>query len=400
MNKEFHLVSLGEILTFISRPEIVEPDKIYQILGAHWYAEGLYIKETKPGSEIQADKVYRIEQGDFVYNRLFAWKGSFAVATTKDDNCYVSNEFPAFTIDHSKVSTQYLRRYFCRASAWEEALGLSSGGTPTSRNRLKEDKLLSMRIPLPPLEEQQRIVAQIEGLAAKIEKAQELHREAEEEAEATYSSEAFTVLTALSDVKVMLIENIAEVRGGIQKSPSRIPGSNPVRYLTVAHVHRNHISLEDPRFFEVSPAELNTLKLEAGDVLVIEGNGSEDQIGRTALFRGEIDPCVHQNHVIRVRPNQEQIDPEYLNFYLNSPLGQQEIQSRSRTTSGLRTLSVGRIKQIKVVVPPLSVQKRVVAYFYDLQSKVDILKRKQAEISAELDAILPAILDKAFKGEL
>ncbi len=193
MSKEFPAVPLGEILTSISRPEIVEPDKIYQILGAHWYAEGLYIKETKPGSEIQADKVYRIEQGDFVYNRLFAWKGSFAVATAKDDNCYVSNEFPAFTIDHRKVNAQYLRRYFCRASVWEEALGLSSGGTPTSRNRLKEDKLLSMRIPLPTPEEQQRIVARIEELVTKIEKARGLHNQVDSP-ESIYASTVASII--------------------------------------------------------------------------------------------------------------------------------------------------------------------------------------------------------------
>jgi len=80
-NKRFPLVPLRDILMPISRPESVDPEKIYRILGAHWYAEGLYIKDIKSGSQIQADKTYRIERGDFVYNRLFAWKGSFAVAT-------------------------------------------------------------------------------------------------------------------------------------------------------------------------------------------------------------------------------------------------------------------------------------------------------------------------------
>src|SRR6266496_4906438 len=178
MSKAFPMVPLGEILTLANRPEIVEPDKIYQILGAHWYAEGLYIKGTKLGTEIQADKVYRIRQGDFVYNRLFAWKGSFAVATAKDNGCYVSNEFPSFSINCDKVSTEYLQRYFCRVSAWNEALGLSSGGTPTSRNRLKEDKLLSMKIPLPSLEEQKRIVPRIEELVVMIEKARGAQRKA------------------------------------------------------------------------------------------------------------------------------------------------------------------------------------------------------------------------------
>src|SRR5207249_8193310 len=107
-------------------------------------------------------------QEDFVYNRLFAWKGSFAVATEANAGCYVSNEFPCFAIDQDRADAKFLWRYFSRASPWEEALGLSAGGTPTSRNRLKEEKFLSMEIPIPPLPQQRRIVARIEELAAKI----------------------------------------------------------------------------------------------------------------------------------------------------------------------------------------------------------------------------------------
>src|SRR6266851_3395118 len=178
MGNSFQMVPLGELLIPISRPEPTILEKRYSILGAHWYAQGLYIKDVKPGSEIQADRVYRVAEGDFVYNRLFAWKGSFALALRTDDGCYVSNEFPCFRVKEDKIDGQYLWKYFSRSSAWNEALGLSSGGTPTSRNRLKEEKLLEMEIPLPPLEEQRRIVARIEELAAKVEEARGLRREA------------------------------------------------------------------------------------------------------------------------------------------------------------------------------------------------------------------------------
>jgi len=145
---------------------------------------------------------------------------------------------------------------------------------------------------------------------------------------------------------------------------------------------------------------LERWRLLAGDVLVIEGNGSADQIGRTALFKGEIENCVHQNHVIRIRPNQEKILPEFLNIYLNSSSGQDEMKSISRTTSGLFNLSVGRINSLEVPLPPLPEQRRIVAYLDELQAKVDALRRLQAETGAELDALMPTVLDRAFKGEL
>ena len=92
--------------------------------------------------------------------------------------------------------------------------------------------------------------------------------------------------------------------------------------------------------------------------------------------------------------------PEFLNCFLNSPIGQDEVQTRSRTTSGLRTLSVGRIKGIHVPVPPLSEQRRIVKELDALQARVDALKKLQAETAVDLDALLPSVLDKAFKGDI
>jgi type I restriction enzyme, S subunit len=196
------------------------------------------------------------------------------------------------------------------------------------------------------------------------------------------------------------VDEICEVRGGIQKSSVRTPGANPRRYITVAHVQRNRIDTSDPRYFEVSDAELELWRLLPGDVLVIEGNGSADQIGRAALFSGQIEDCVHQNHVIRVRPNSRLILPEYLNTYFNSPVGRDQMLERSRTTSGLFNLSVGRIKNIELPLPPLPEQRRIVAYLDDLQAKVDTVKGLQDESEAQLNALMPSILSRAFAGEL
>ena len=98
MKKLWPQVKLGELLVPVSRPEPVDPFRTYKILGAHWYAQGLYTKDVLAGSEIQAARVYRVEKGDFVYNRLFGWKGSFAFASDENGGCYVSNEFPCFEV--------------------------------------------------------------------------------------------------------------------------------------------------------------------------------------------------------------------------------------------------------------------------------------------------------------
>jgi hypothetical protein len=94
--KPWPMVRLEEVLVPVSRPQTLLPTAEYRLLGAHWYAEGLYIKDIKSGSAIQAKQLFSVQKGDFVYNRLFAWKGSFALAGEDVDGCYVSNEFPCF----------------------------------------------------------------------------------------------------------------------------------------------------------------------------------------------------------------------------------------------------------------------------------------------------------------
>ena len=191
------------------------------------------------------------------------------------------------------------------------------------------------------------------------------------------------------------IELVCDVRGGIQKSKNRRPDKNPIRYLTVAHVQRNWIDFSDERFFEVYPDELEKWRLLTGDNLVVEGNGSADHIGRTAIFRGEIENCVHQNHLIRVRPSQDLLEPEYLNLFLNSPEGRDEMLERSRTTSGLFNLSVGRIKTIQVPLPPPGEQRRIVAKVDELFALCDQLAGQLTSAENGREQLLEAVLAQA-----
>jgi type I restriction enzyme S subunit len=146
--------------------------------------------------------------------------------------------------------------------------------------------------------------------------------------------------------------------------------------------------------------ELDRWRLMAGDVLIIEGNGSALQIGRTALFRGELENCVHQNHVIRIRPDRTLLLGEFLNLFLNSPDGQVAVQAQSRSTSGLRTLSVSRIGKIRVPVPSIESQRTVLRSADSAKLLFRSLEGLRAQVGRETNALFPSILDKAFKGEL
>jgi type I restriction enzyme S subunit len=391
-------IRLAEVLKPVSRPERVDPEKTYRILGAHWYAEGLYVKDTLSGSQIRADNVFRVEEGDFVYNRLFAWKGSFAVATDANAGCYVSNEFPCFEINRERADPKFLWRYFSRVSAWDEALGLSTGGTPTSRNRLKEEKFLAMEIPLPMLPEQQRIVARIGALAAQIHEVQSLREQAAVEGLGLLFSCCESLLREAETRFPCrplgeLVEKERGISYGIVQTGVHLDGGIPtVRAGDLRWFHCNTLDVK-----QVEPGiehAYQRTRLSGGELLLrIRGGVGELAVCPRELVGGNV------SREIAVIPLTEDIDSRYAMFMLAAPTNQERMSGHVKGTSYVG-INLQDVRTLDVPVPPLSEQRRIVAQLDSLQAEADKLKKLQAESASELDALLPSILDHAFKGDL
>ncbi|WP_421191817.1 restriction endonuclease subunit S [Aeromonas enteropelogenes] len=172
--------------------------------------------------------------------------------------------------------------------------------------------------------------------------------------------------------------NIGEtflVTGGLQKTPKRTPVLNHYPYLAVANVQRGRLELDDLKRFEVTPEELERYRLMPGDLMVVEGNGSENEIGRCAIWSGEVKDCLHQNHLIKCRPLSLDSSSWVLQT-LNSPFGIEVMKSLAVTSSGLYNLSVGKIRSIVFPLPPLKEQHRIVAKVDELMTLCDQLKSR------------------------
>ena len=194
-------------------------------------------------------------------------------------------------------------------------------------------------------------------------------------------------------------DQIGGIQGGLQKSPARRPRKNHYPYLRVTNVHRGTLELSNLHRFELTPDELKKLRLDPGDILVVEGNGSRTEIGRCALWTGEIADCVHQNHIIRVRPFDGLI-PKYMDTFLNSPIGQNAIQNVASSTSGLYTLSISKIKRLSLALPPLIEQKAIVEA---VEERLSVVDRLEAGLVAKLESaqgLRQSILKHAFTGKL
>jgi type I restriction enzyme S subunit len=392
-------VTLGQLLRPIERPEPVDPSRLYRLLGVRWYGEGLFEKESKMGQEIQAQRLYKIHEGDFVYNRLFAWKGSFAVADRNNDGCYVSNEFPCFQVNEERLDVRFLRWWFHQELAWSKALGLSQGATPTSRNRLKEEHFLSMKITLPPLGEQRRVVALIEELLAKINEARSLREQTTEEAEALLRSQCHKVFSALE--RKHQPREFSSFHPHVTSGPrdwGKHYAKDGYRFYRAQDIGPTGQILDDSKIFIVPPpgGQGRSAMPQIGDLLLVITGAT---VGRVNVYGEGLEPGFVSQHVAICRLPAEEVNPQFALWGLRAPQGQAQLLGQ-QYGQGKPGLNLSNIRSLRLPFPTLQEQQKIVETLDALQSQVDGLKRLHSESSAELEAMLPAILARAFKGEM
>lgn len=146
--------SISDLVDLVVRSEEAIDDTEYELTGVKWYGQGLFVRETKLGKDLAAKSVRRIAAGDLVYNRLFAWKQSFAIA---EQDGWASNEFPTFRVKEEIVRPRVLLAVILGPTFTDAVNVVSTGSTPTSRNRLKEVDFLQLEVDLPSMDEQPRI---------------------------------------------------------------------------------------------------------------------------------------------------------------------------------------------------------------------------------------------------
>ena len=195
------------------------------------------------------------------------------------------------------------------------------------------------------------------------------------------------------------LSQLSEIQGGIQKQPSRKPFKNTYPFLRVANVFRNRLDLTEVHDVELFKGELEKLRLQSGDLLIVEGNGSPSEIGRMAIWKGEVDNCVHQNHIIRARLHRF-ISPSYIAAYWNSIDGSSRILEVASSTSGLHTLSVSKVGRLPVPIPPAQEQFRAVAEIERRLSVVDELEIEAERGLKRSERLRQSILKRAFEGKL
>lgn len=264
---------------------------------------------------------------------------------------------------------------------------------------------------IPPREIQHRIVSKIEELFSELDKGIETLRTAQQQLK-TYRQAvlkwAFEGRLTNENVKEgelpegwkwIELSEVSKVSGGLTKNVKRQDLELKLPFLRVANVYFNFLDLTEMHKIGLNKNEVARVKLEKDDLLFVEGNGSIEQIGRVALWNGVIEDCVHQNHLIKSRFS-KQVVPKYALYFFCSKGGRDKIKEQANSTSGLHTLSLGKISKLELPVPPNEVQQNIVKA---IESRLSISDKMEESINQSLqqaEALRQSILKKAFEGRL
>jgi len=148
--------TIADIAALALDPDPVETDRSYPNVGILSYARGLFGKVPIDGAATSAKTLYRIRSGQFIYSRLFAFEGAYALVSDEFDGCYVSNEFPTFDVNRDLASSKFLMALFMTEADWQE-MRASTKGVGDRRLRIQPEHILARQIWIPPSQELRRI---------------------------------------------------------------------------------------------------------------------------------------------------------------------------------------------------------------------------------------------------
>lgn len=336
---------------------------------------------------------------------LFAWSGtpgtSFGAHVWNGGDAVLNQHIFKVNFPTALIDKHYLKSAINQKL--EELIGKAHGGA--GLQHVTKGKFEDTLVLLPPLAEQKRIVAKLDALNAKSAHARtELARI--ETLVSRYKqavlSKAFSgelTASSVSDWHLATLGELAvDVRYGTAEKCTFAPELTPV--LRIPNVANGQIDLSDLKHSEFNEKELQKLALLEGDILVIRSNGSLDLVGRSAVVDAAAAGMLFAGYLIRIRLDLKKASPSFIQRWMQSAEVRRSIEDAAKSTSGVNNVNSQQLQALKLKLPPIDEQQKIVRRIEASFARIDRLaaKAKRAlELVGKLDE---AILAKAFRGEL
>lgn len=423
------------------------PNSIFELYSVPSFDAGA--PDLVPGSEIGSSKQV-VASGSVLLCKINprinrSWK----VKPTGEHDQIASTEWIVFPPSNA-FEPDYLR-YFMQQQTLRNFLAANVSGVGGSLMRVKPSTLKGYPFPLAPRAEQRRIVEKIETLFAELDKGEEALRKVQKllsryrqsvlkaavtgdltadwrnangspqetspdllarilkqrreswQGRGKYTEPVGPRTEELPELPTgwtwATLAQLTNIKGGVTVDKKRDP-SDPVTvpYLRVANVQNGYLDLTDIKEITVERHTADACLLQTNDILLNEG-GDRDKLGRGWVWSGQIDPCIHQNHVFRARPIIADLSSRFISYYANA-FGQPFFMTKGKQSVNLASISLTAISGLPIPLPPLDEQAEIVELIEERISQIDGgMTASECEL-VRSKALRQSILKDAFSGRL
>lgn len=372
-------VPLGELLSRADSPADLAPDTEYHEVTIRLWGKGVVSRGKVRGADVTTARRF-VRSGQLILSKIDARNGALGMVPSELDGAIVSNDFPSFELQKAGGCLPGFMRWLVQSKSFVDLCKASSEGT-TNRVRIKEDRFLQQKVPLPPLPEQQVIVARLDALADKVRQLT-THLDAIEADADHLLAQQFQAAIAGAPYRSMS-EVAPLVRREVAIDPDASYTELGVRSFYKGIFHRRIVAGSEFTWQKM-------FLIEADDLVFSNIMAWEQAI---ALAGPEDHGCVGNHRMLTCLADRQQVLPAFLAYYFTTKEGFAKVYAASPGTAARnRTLVAGNLEAIKVPIPPLVAQQA----FVDLQGTITALKARHAAIRADCAALLPSVLERIF----
>lgn len=381
MSTPWPKVRLAELLSLRSPDVQVTADRDYQFAGVKSFGGGVFRSVIKSGSSFAYKEIITLRENDLVYPKLMAWEGAVGLVQGEEAGLVVSPEFCVFEIDRDRAVPRWLELYFRLPSVWPLLAG-GSAGTNVRRRRIYPREFLAIEVPLPPLTEQRRVVAEIEEIESRVRDARFIRGKADDDSLRMLRA-AFDSIVRSAPRKAM-----SEVAPLVRR-PVEVDALATYPELGIRSF--GHGTFHKPAISGLEVGSKRLYRIEAGDLVFSNVFAWE---GAIAVARAADAGRYGSHRFITCVPVPDVATSRSLCFYFLTPEGLESVGHASPGGAGRnRTLGLEALGEIQVPVPPIERQH----WFDGLQDQVDSVRQLQKLTAVELDALVPSVVARAFQ---
>ena len=353
-----------------------------------------------------------IEPGDLVVHGMDGFAGSIGISDSRGKSS------PVLVVLDSSQDKKYLM-YYLRSMAYNNVFLALSTGIRVRSCDLKWNKLADLLYLVPPIVEQHKLVSFLDEKCSEIDAMLSKTRASIEEykklKQAIITQAVTKGVRGKREMKDSGVEWIGEIpkewrktqlrhcatiKSGITlgKSYSKDTVLIERPYLRVANVQGGYVDLNDLATIEVTPDEDLKYRLHSGDVLMTEG-GDRDKLGRGCVWHGEIEPCLHQNHVFAVQTNETILLPEFLEYLTASDVGRSYFDVTAIKTTNLACTSSSKVLAFTIPLPPIEEQIEIVSFIKERSLELNKLIMKKGLLVQELESYKKSLIYEVVTGK-